>query len=177
MKYQRFKSIVHPERYGFWADPDGAFTLLGSIALTIAVVVATQMGDVVAGMGELWRSAMWDGPLVRIGLLLLIAFTATLVITDPEPRDFSKTARFHLWIATVGATFVLGSMMIWSWPGFDFDRTAPLFDYTMRICAIAYYVIVVGRAFRKQMIARQVWVKAEIERLGTAERTARITPR
>ncbi|GAB6855938.1 hypothetical protein [Microbacterium xylanilyticum] len=168
MNFQSFKSIVHPQGYGFWADPDGAFTFLGSIALTLTIVTATQMGDVVAGMGELWRTTLWDGPLIRIALLLVLTNAATLAITDPAPRDFSRTGRFHLWIATVGATFVVGAMVIWSWPGFDYDRDAPLLDGTMRICAITFYVLVVGRALRKQLLARHVWVNAEIERLGAA---------
>ncbi len=67
------------------------------------------MGDVVAGMGELWRTTLWDGPLIRIALLLVLTNAATLAITDPAPRDFSRTGRFHLWIATVGATFVVGA--------------------------------------------------------------------
>jgi len=167
MKFQSFKNLVHPQGYGFWADPDGTFTFLGTIALTIAIGTATQMDDVVDGMGQLWRSTLWDGPLIRIALLLVLTNAATLAITDSKPREFSKTGRFHLWIATVGATFVLGAVIIWSWPGFDYDRAAPLFDGTMRICAIAFCVLVVGSALRKQMLARQVWVNAEIERLGT----------
>lgn len=167
MNFHSFKNLVHPQGYGFWVDPDGTFTFLGSIALTIAIVTAAQMGEVVEGMGELWRSTLWDGPLIRIALLLVLTNAATLAITDPAPRDFSKTGRFHLWIASVVATFVLGSTIIWSWPGSAYDRAAPLFDWTMRLCAIAFYLVVVGRALRKQMLARQVWVNAEIERLGT----------
>lgn len=175
MNFQRFKSIVHPEGYGFWADPDGAFTFLGSIAFTIAVVITTRMGDLIAGMGEMWQSELWDGPPIRIGLLLGLATVATFTITDPAPADFSKTGRFYLWIATVGATLTIGAMIIWSWPGSDYDHAAPLFDQTMRLCAVTVYVLLVGRAFRKQMVARQAWVTAEIARLGAPEHTKQIT--
>lgn len=177
MNFQRFKSIVHPQGYGFWADPDGAFTLLGSIALTIAVVTTTRMSDIVVEIGETWRSVVWDGPPVRIALLLFVVFLARMTITDPLPTDFSKTGRFHLWAVTVGITLVLGPMMIWNWPGLDYDRGAPLFDWSMRWCAVVFYVFAVGLAIRTQMIARQAWIQAEIERLGTAEWTEQITSR
>ncbi|KDA04646.1 hypothetical protein DC31_05785 [Microbacterium sp. CH12i] len=135
------------------------------------------MGDIFAGVGETLRGALWDSPPLRIGLLLFLALVASLMITAPEPPDFSKTGRFHLWVATVGATLVVGSTMIWTWPGFDYDRGAPVFDWAMRICAVAFYALVIGRAVRKRMTARQTWVKAEIERLGTAEWTEQITAR
>lgn len=161
------KTLVHPEGYGFWLDPDGALTLV----LTV-ITVGTLFGAIGGpqSIGELLRAHLWDSPVTSLLLLVCLVLLACRVISATSPEDFARTGHFHLWVAVIGVVLVAGAMAIWCWPGLPEWKNTSLLDWSIRLGAVAAYLLTAGTSIRRRMEVRRAWVREEMERTGANER-------
>jgi hypothetical protein len=166
MNIRRFKSIVHPEGYGFWLDPDGAFTLLGSVTLAALVMTVTgyhggwarwigEYGTYIGDGGTVWRLSL--AVTVSLGLIL-----ATLWgLSGARPNDHAETDRFHLFAMIVGWLTTVAVVTAWStWEALNGRTlTTLVLSWVTTICI----VVAAGWVFRSHQIARHEWIAADAE--------------
>lgn len=117
-RFTRLREAIHPQRYGFFLDPDGAFTLLGAAALTVMVAVLVDLGGIISAWtrqldASLGLSAVLTAVIFAVATVP-VAITMRMLISRLVPADHDRIAHFHAWIAGLGALLAVGVVTVCS---------------------------------------------------------------
>ncbi|GAA1490938.1 hypothetical protein [Brachybacterium sacelli] len=157
---------IHPDGYGFFADPDGALTLIAASFAAFLVLDLVSFARVVPEVFLLYLGS--EGFLGFVGLVVTFSCCSGVmgssIIRMWAPVDFEQTARFHGWVAMAGAVLMVELHIVVGWP-MQALIPDPVHAIGARMLCVVATLVGFARAVRSVTVPRETWATTKAAQL------------